>query len=52
MTTAQDVAQWMADRVNEFYLPHKATALEIREVFGEPFVVQSEGDTWVIAPPV
>ncbi len=52
MTTAQDVAQWMADRVNEFYLPHKATALEIREVFGEPFVVQSEGDTWDIAPPV
>jgi hypothetical protein len=52
MTTAQDVAQWMADRVQEFYLPREATALEILEVFGEPFVVQTDAETWVIAPPV
>ena len=52
MTTAHDVAQWMAERVNEFYLPRAETALEILEVFGEPFVVQTEADTWVIAPPV
>jgi hypothetical protein len=52
MTTAEDVARWMADRVNEFYLPREATALEIREVFGEQFVVQSGAETWVIAAPV
>ncbi len=52
MTTAHDVAQWMAERVNEFYLPRAATALEILEVFGEPFVVQTEAETWDIAPPV
>ena len=52
MTTAHEVAQWMAERVQAFYLPHEAAALEIREVFGEPFVVQTEAGTWVIAPPV
>ncbi len=52
MTTAHDVAQWMAERVQEFYLPREATALEIREVFGEPFVVQADAETWVIAPSV
>jgi len=52
MTTAHDVAQWMAERVNEFYLPRAETALEILEVFGEPFVVQSEAGNWDIAPPV
>ncbi len=52
MTTAHDVAQWMAERVHEFYLPRAETALEILEVFGEPFVVQSEAGTWDIASPV
>ncbi len=52
MTTAHDVAQWMAERVHEFYLPREATALEIREVFGEPFVVQGEAGNWDIASPV
>ena len=52
MTTTQDVAKWMADRVKGFYLPREATALEILEVFGEPFVVQTEAQTWVIATPV
>ena len=52
MTTAHDVAQWMAERVNEFYLPRAETALEILEVFGEPFVVQSEAGNWDIASPV
>ncbi len=52
MTTAQDIAHWMADRVNEFYLPRETTAREIREVFGEPFVVRTAVETWVIAPAV
>ena len=52
MTTAQDVAQWMADRVKDFYLPREATAIEIRAVFGDRFVVQTEAEAWAIAPPV
>lgn len=52
MTTAQDVAQWMADRVQAFYLPREATAREIREIFGAPFVVQTAAETWDIAPAV
>jgi hypothetical protein len=52
MTTEQDVVQWMAERVKAFYLPREATALGILEVLGEPFVVQTEAETWAIATPV
>jgi len=52
VTTAQDVAQWMAERVNEYYMPRQTIALEILEVFGEPFVVQTDAQTWEIAKPV
>ena len=52
MTTPQDVAQWMADRVKEYYLPRAETTREILDVFGEPFVVRSEAETMIIAPPV
>ncbi len=52
MTTAQDVAQWMAERVDEFYLPQDATAQEIFERFGEPFASATPEGTWTIAPAV
>lgn len=52
LTTAQDVAQWMAERVNEFYLPRETVAQEILETFGESFVVRSDAGTLAIAKPV
>lgn len=52
MTTAQDVAQWMADRTNEFYLPRETVTQEILTTFGEPFVVRTDAGAWVIAKPV
>jgi hypothetical protein len=52
VTTVQDVAQWMADRVNEFYVPRAAIAVEIQSTFGDAFVVQAGGGALAIAPPV
>ncbi len=52
MTTAQDVAQWMTERVNEFYMPRIAIAQEIYERFGEAFVSANGDGTWTIAPAV
>ena len=52
MTTAQDVATWMAERVNEFYMPRETIVLEIKETFGEPFVYKTDEEAWAIAKPV
>ncbi|GAC1561999.1 MAG: hypothetical protein NVS2B7_36180 [Herpetosiphon sp.] len=52
MTSAQDVAQWMVDRVEQFYMHHELIAKEIQERFGQSFVAQSETGTLAITKPV
>ncbi len=53
MTTARDVAQWMADEVqSDGYLPQEYAVGEIIDRFGFDFVYMNDNGNYAIARPV
>ncbi len=53
MTTAQEVAQYMLDRLNETkYLYQEQVVWEIKKKFGDDFVYTNANGNFAIAKPV